>query len=196
MSNNVCGAKRRNSLWIGALVLSLAAPFALAGPKEDTEQAENEFARGNLVLAMTLWKKSAEAGYAPAQVRYGQMLDKIEEDAEAIAWFRKAAAQGDAGGEYGLGEMYAKGEGVKQDYKQAHDYIERAAAKGHAPAVLAMREMYKNGTFGVTADPVKAAEWDAKLMDIMERENPEAAKAAKAAALAASAAAKTDKKKK
>lgn len=181
MSNDTCGAMRRNLLLTSALVLSLAAPFAAAGPQEDTEQAEKEFARGNLVMSMSLWKKAAEAGYAPAQARYGDILDKAEEDVEAVAWFRKAAAQGNAAGEYGLGEMYAKGEGVKQDIQQAHDYIERAAAKGHLPAMLAMREMYKNATLGMTADPVKAAEWDAKVKEVIARENPQAAQAAVAA---------------
>jgi hypothetical protein len=180
MSNNAGGALRRKQGLV-ALVLSLAAPLALAGPKEDTEQAEKEFARGNLVLSMALWKKAAEAGYAPAQARYGDILDKAEEDAQAVAWFRKAAAQGNAAGEYGLGDMYAKGEGVKQDFEQARSYITRAAEKGHLPAVLTMREMYKNGSMGVKADPVKSAEWDAKVKDIVSRDKAQAAPAAQAA---------------
>lgn len=195
MSCNAGGAPRRNPLWIGALVLSLAAPFALAGPQEDTEQAEKEFARGNLVLSMALWKKAAEQGHAQAQARYGDILDKAEEDTAAVEWFRKAAAQGNAAGEYGLGEMYAKGEGVKQDFVQARGYIARAAEKGHLLALLAMREMYKNGSMGMKADPVKSAEWDAKVKDIFAREKDQAAQAAQTAPAApADAQAKAEKK--
>jgi hypothetical protein len=47
---------------LGALLLGLALSAAAAGPKEDTEVAEKEFARGNLIVALKLWKKAAEQG--------------------------------------------------------------------------------------------------------------------------------------
>ena len=34
---------------------------------------------------------------------------------QAVYWFRKAADQGNAGAQYNLGAMYAKGEGVPKD---------------------------------------------------------------------------------
>ena len=151
--------------WLAASLLVPAA-FAAAGAKEDSEQAEKEFARGNLVVSLSLWRKAANEGYAPAQAWLGDILDKSEEDEEAVSWFRKAAAQGDAHGEYGLGQMYAKGEGVKQDFEQARLYIGRAAQKDYLPAVVLMREMYKNGTMGLAADPAQAAKWDAKVKEL------------------------------
>jgi TPR repeat protein len=39
--------------------------------------------------------------------------------AEAMKWFRKAADQGNALGEANLGSLYARGEGVRQDYAEA-----------------------------------------------------------------------------
>lgn len=160
--------------WIGlcAMTLSLGAPLALAGPAEDTEQAENEFARGNLIVAMTLWKKAADQGYAQAQARLGDIYDKSEEDKDAVEWYRKSAAQGNAAGEFGLGEMYAKGEGVAKDDTQAYSYISRAAEKGYLPAVLVMRETYRLGGMGVTPDLAKSAEWDAKAQELVARERP------------------------
>lgn len=151
--------------WLAASLL-IPAALAAAGPKEDNEQAEKEFARGNLVVSLSLWRKAAEAGYAPAQAWLGDILDKSEEDEEAVSWFRKAAAQGDAHGEYGLGQMYAKGEGVKQDFEQARLYIGRAAGKDYLPAVVLMREMFKNGTMGMPPDPVKAAQWESKVQEL------------------------------
>jgi len=102
-----------------AMLCGLVAQGALAGPQQDADLAEKEFARGDLVAAMSLWRKAAQEGYAPAQARLGDVLDKAEEDQEAVEWYRKAAAQGNSAGEDGLGQMYAKGEGVKQDFEMA-----------------------------------------------------------------------------
>ena len=39
--------------------------------------------------------------------------------AEAIKWYRKAAEEGNAEGEYSLGGKYDSGDGVSQDYTEA-----------------------------------------------------------------------------
>lgn len=157
---------RFNRARLCALAFALIAPLAAAGPGEDTEQAETEFARGNLVGAMKLWRQAADAGYAQAQARMGDMLDKAEADVLAIEWYRKSAAQGNADGEYGLGQMYAKGEGTERDIEQAYQYILRAAEKGHFNATVALREAYRLGSLGRTIDPVKSAEWDARVKQL------------------------------
>ena len=69
-------AKRMTWLAAGCLALALAAPGAGAGPKEDNEAAIVEFNKGDFVASMTLWRKAAEAGYAPAQVWPGAVLDR------------------------------------------------------------------------------------------------------------------------
>lgn len=158
-----------------AALLSLAAPFAHAGAAEDAEQAEQEFARGNLVVSMSLWRKAANAGYAPAQARLGDILDKAEEDTEAVNWYRKASDQGNAAGDFGLGQMYAKGEGVKRDEEQARKYIARAAEKGYLPAVMAMAEMYKSGTLGTPVDLAQSASWRARADELFAKEKTAAA---------------------
>ncbi|MDA1306902.1 MAG: sel1 repeat family protein, partial [Acidobacteria bacterium] len=48
---------------------------------------------------------------------------------EAVAWYRKAADQGDAAAQYNLGAMYFKGEGVPQDYVEAHKWRNLAASR-------------------------------------------------------------------
>jgi len=156
--------------WCGALLLSAVLPMAIAGPQEDAEQAEKEFARGNLILAMSMWRKAAGQGYAPAQARLGDILDKSEEDEEAVSWYRKAAAQNNPAGEYGLGQMYSKGEGVKQDFAQARSYIERAAQNNYLPAVILMMEMHKNGGMGAARDPAQAAKWETKVKELSPKE--------------------------
>src|SRR5215469_9598956 len=47
---------------------------------------------------------------------------------EAARWYRKAAEQGLALAQVGLGELYRTGQGVPQDYAQAVAWFERAAA--------------------------------------------------------------------
>lgn len=160
--------------WIGTLLLSLAAPFALAGPEQDTYMAEKEFARGDLKKALSLWRNAAKQGYAPAQVWLGDILDKAEEDEEAVAWYRKAAVQGSAAGEFGLGQMYAKGEGVKKDVAQARTYISRAAEKNYLQAVITMMEMHKKGDLGASRDPAQAAQWEAKVRQLSQKETAQA----------------------
>ena len=49
--------------------------------------------------------------------------------AEAAKWFRKAAEQGDAKAQYNLGIMYAKGQGVPQDYVLAYMWSNLATSR-------------------------------------------------------------------
>jgi TPR repeat protein len=51
-------------------------------------------------------------------------------------WFRKAADQGDAVAEFLLGDQYANGKGVPQDYGEARIWLQRAAEQGHSVAKL------------------------------------------------------------
>lgn len=145
----------------------LGISLAFAGPAEDNALAEKEFARGDLVVSMSLWRKAANAGYAPSQVWLGDIQDKAEEDAEAVEWYKKAADQGNAGGEYGLGQMYLKGEGITQDLALGRQYIERAANKNHVEAVKWMMTTYRQGGMGLPVDHVQADVWETKLIDIL-----------------------------
>lgn len=151
---------------VGYLLWGLAMPWAAAGPQQDTELAEKEFSRGDLVVSLRLWRNAAEQGYAPAQARMGDMLDKAEEDEDAVEWYRKAAAQGNSAGEDGLGQMYAKGEGVKKDLEQALTYILRATEKNYVPSLLVLMDAYRRGGLGLAADAKKADELEAKIISL------------------------------
>jgi uncharacterized protein len=54
---------------------------------------------------------------------------------EALKWHRLAAEQGDARAQNNLGVMYDEGQGVPQDYVQAHMWFNLAGASGHANAI-------------------------------------------------------------
>ena len=53
---------------------------------------------------------------------------------EAAKWFRKAADQGNADAQYGLGLLYFKGLGVPQNYAIAHMWLNLGAAGGNEEA--------------------------------------------------------------
>ncbi len=78
--------------------------------------------------------------------------------AVAVAWYRRAAEQGDARAQYNLGVMYAEGLGVPQDAAAAVAWYRRAAEQGDATAQNNLGAMYAEG-LGVPQDAVEAVAW-------------------------------------
>ena len=76
-----------------------------------------------------------------------------------ISWYvddcRVKAEQGDSGAQYNLGNMYRKGEGVLQDYKEAVKWYKKSAEQGHAKAQYNLGLAYVKGE-GVLQDYVMA----------------------------------------
>jgi TPR repeat protein len=79
----------------------------------------------------------------------------IQDYAEAVKWYRLAAAQGDASAQFNLGVMYSSGQGVLQDYAEAVKWYRLAAAQGDASAQLNLGVMYGTGK-GLLQDYIKA----------------------------------------
>lgn len=76
-------------------------------------------------------RKAAEAGDARAQFNLGfsyYLGVPAKDYAEAARWFRKAADQGYVAAQFRLGQLYFSGQGVPQDYVQAHMWVNLAAA--------------------------------------------------------------------
>ena len=57
------------------------------------------------------------------------------DDTEAVAWYRRAAEQGQANAQYFLGFMYDLGRGVTQDDVEAHMWYTLAASRSTLPAL-------------------------------------------------------------
>ncbi len=74
----------------------------------------------------------------------------------AFTWWLLASQQGSVEADYWLGRMYARGEGVKQDYAEAAVWYGQAADKGYAEAQTALAVLYENGQ-GVRKDYDMAA---------------------------------------
>ena len=82
----------------------------------------------------------------------------LQDDKEAVKWFRMAAEQGITEAQLNLGYMYHKGEGVLQDYKEAVKWYRMAAEQGDADAQFNLGKMYRNGE-GVVQDFKRAHMW-------------------------------------
>ena len=81
-----------------------------------------------------------------------------QDDAEAVRWYRLAAEQGDASGQYTLGGRYADGRGVLKDDAEAVRWYRLAADQGSALAQFELGIMYANGE-GVLKDDEEAVRW-------------------------------------
>ena len=76
----------------------------------------------------------------------------------AFAAFSKAAVQGHAGAQANLGNLYAGGAGVPQDYRQAVIWYRRAAEQGVPEAQYNLGLLYDSGE-GVPQDDSEAMKW-------------------------------------
>ncbi len=81
----------------------------------------------------------AEAGDAAAQYALFLCIHRggngvAQDDAQALAWLQKAAAQGFPEAQYSLGVFYEKGHGIPQDDDRARAWYEKAAAQGNIDA--------------------------------------------------------------
>jgi TPR repeat protein len=80
------------------------------------------------------------------------------DETAAVAWYRRAAEQGDASAQNNLGVMYANGQGVRQDDALAVHWYGLAAEQGHALAQYNLGGMYNSGR-GVERDTVRSYMW-------------------------------------
>ena len=82
----------------------------------------------------------------------------------ALKLIRPLAEKGIVEAEYNLGLLYAKGEGVRQDTKQAAIWFKKAAEHGSAAAQHALGYHYETGA-GVPYDAEEAVTWYRKASD-------------------------------
>ena len=84
---------------------------------------------------------------------------------------KRKAEQGDAKAQFSLGAMYAKGQGVQQDFAQAKFWYEKAAEQGDVRAQCGLGVMYTTGQ-GVKKDLAQAKFWLEKAAKAVEQGDP------------------------
>lgn len=70
----------------------------------------------------------------------------------------RLATRGNVSAQNQLGQIYATGRGVPQDYAIARSWFEKAAAQGHGWALYQLGQLFADGS-GVPQDYKKAREW-------------------------------------
>lgn len=141
------------------LCIGLFSANTFADPIKDFDTAKEAYGNDDWMTAIIHLRKSAEAGHPPAMVLLGFILDRGEEDVEAIGWYRKAAMLNSAEGALGLGHMLANGFGVKKDEKEGIKWIVRSAKLGHHPAMMRLAKMHQVGEMGVETDMEQTKKW-------------------------------------
>lgn len=76
---------------------------------------------------------------------YSQGIGVDKDDAQAAAWWRKAAEQGHVESQYWLGVSLAEGRGgLAQDLTEAGAWYKKAADQGHVRARERLAELQSN----------------------------------------------------
>lgn len=88
-----------------------------------------------------------------------------EQQAESIAWYRRAAEKGNAEAQNHLGIVLWLGEGVEVDQKQANQWFRRAADQGEASSQYWLASSYEMGQGGLPTDPAEAVKWYRRAAD-------------------------------
>ena len=87
-----------------------------------------------------------------------------DEDAKKIAvdLNHELASLGDEKAMYNMGYMCLNGWGGEIESNQCLKWLEDAANMGHSRSAKFLAHIYKNGSYGITADQNKADEWSQK----------------------------------
>jgi TPR repeat protein len=126
---------------------------------EDSSVPKNDAAAREWML------RSAEQGYAPAEVEIGVMYMGASGDrGKAEMWLRRAAEQGDTEAQFWLGAAYEEGRFGTTDYQEAFKWLVKAAEQRHPDAQVILGEMYEEGEF-VSQNYVMATKWYRKAAE-------------------------------
>jgi hypothetical protein len=161
-------------------VLAVGGLWAIIAPEEsapgspgagETEQGENAMSAESLgygndfVYDFEALRDRARDGDLDAQYRLALGLFEkfdstggVELQLEAQYWLQKAGEAGQVEAQTELGERFAAGHGVLQDFSQATSWYRRAAEQGSASAMLGLGEMARSG-WSEESGPVEAYVW-------------------------------------
>jgi hypothetical protein len=105
-----------------------------------------------MLQSVARWSAPQKTGDAPADPK------------QRVAFYSGRAKTGDANAEFALAVLYAKGDGVAQDYAAAAKWFHAAAEHGVPRAQYDLGVLYERGR-GVTLDYAEAAAWYQKAAE-------------------------------
>lgn len=144
-----------------AVMISLLAfsHTVKADAEADYQEGLKAYQTEDVVTAMIKLESAAKEGHVGAELLLAYIYDKAEQDEEAMRIYLRLVGQGIPEAMLNLGEMYANGEGVAQDYLQAKQLMELAATRGNTAAMVFMGKAYRDGGLGLEIDLDIAREW-------------------------------------
>jgi TPR repeat protein len=139
-----------------------------------TKGSSIDFYQQNCPTNIQFWQRTAEQGYAVAQLLLGGCYrsgDGVKQDyVETLKWYRKAAEQGNPYAQNNLAMMYQNGYGTVKNDNEAAKWYRKAAEQGQPNAQYLLGVMYENGQ-GITQDYKQAVDW---YLRAAEQENADA----------------------
>lgn len=147
-------------------VPSTAFSTGLPGqPNDNVQSGVAALQRGHYAIAMRAWRGDADKGNALAQSNVGYLhehgLGVSQSYPEAMAWYRKAAAQNLPQAQFNIGTLYFYGYGVELNPREGLKWFREAAKANLAEAKYMLGLAYHQGT-GVPADASLALDWFVK----------------------------------
>lgn len=132
-------------------------------------------AKGQWLSALT---QQAEAGDAAAQLDLAVYLHDhgdAGQKADAVKWYRAAAAAGNAEALFHLGEIYRDGGlGVPANWNKGMSLLQKAADKGNGDAIFALdyccsdRSHHADMPYAPPQDATERLRWDIRMMDRLD----------------------------
>jgi TPR repeat protein len=113
-------------------------------------------------MAHELMLQAANGGSIDAQLIMATNTAQLE---QKIAWFSKAANQGDYRAQKSLGDLYAANTTLSDYESNALHWYQLAAANGSDGATLALGKLYETGSKAIQSDD-KALKWYRQAMEL------------------------------
>lgn len=128
----------------------------------DLASADAEYKAKNFSGALTHLHHAADAGSVRAITQIGLMYERgqgvTQSYPEAVKWYAKGAAMGDATSEKNLGYMYENAQGVAENWMLAAELYQKSAAQAYVEGEFALGRAYEFG-IGVEQDRATAILW-------------------------------------
>ncbi|KLK89951.1 hypothetical protein AA309_28510 [Microvirga vignae] len=152
---------------IPAQVPTVLRQAALAGDATAIYAVASRAAEGrdmprDMILAIHLYERAAQAGFPPAQERLAMIMEKgigiARDPKQAVTWYERAAQGGNIRAMHNLATLLASGWNGKPDYAAALRWYNEAAEAGLKDSQFNMGVLLARG-FGIKQDLPKAYKW-------------------------------------
>lgn len=134
-------------------------------PNDNVQSGVSALQRGHYAIALRAWRGDADKGNALAQSNVGYLhehgLGVPQSYPEAMAWYRKAAAQNLPQAQFNIGTLYFYGYGVERNPREGVNWFRQAAKQNLPEGQYMLGLAYHEGT-GVPADATQALDWFVK----------------------------------